>query len=448
MHMKIKIEELSKPTNLLTECNYDDVCCIILEKENIPKNKQSIIANCEQNNKLVAFDNNHPFFMGMHIAYAEHRPFVLSPDMIWLLICQGFSQHINNNADKFRHLFVDHDDKTTLMIRNDNCSIDNINSPWEEIFGQFVDKIDASINDELCEILTPNFSTTTQLSTSVSKLTAMSSVKPFFDFCQCYYACGIPDVTVEGTADDWMKIIDKAEKLKKYGLSWWIDEFVPILQKIVTCLLTGEVDKLFWRNMYKYHSTGVYAAGKEVDGWIVKFFPYDSYGKKNNLKSITNVPMIDGSINLPSEIVTVDFTHINISADWKKTTYTPLEIYAGFIGLEQNSETYALKPVMGWFIRKKENNCYMEKLQEQDKNNCQFYRGIWITVKTIPDELLQFKEIDSMIINFIGKIIIPDELAKVKIRNMRLKGKINKTEMKRIKKLFPDTDLYINGEEK
>lgn len=43
----------------------------------------------------------------MYQAYADHRPFVLSPDMIWLLISQGFARHINANQESMRNELVD-----------------------------------------------------------------------------------------------------------------------------------------------------------------------------------------------------------------------------------------------------------------------------------------------------------------------------------------------------
>jgi hypothetical protein len=44
------------------------------------------------------------------LAYAGHRPVALSPDMIWLMICQGVAHHINANAEQLRPQFVKHPD--------------------------------------------------------------------------------------------------------------------------------------------------------------------------------------------------------------------------------------------------------------------------------------------------------------------------------------------------
>ena len=79
----IKVEELSKPEKLLP-----------LWKVEPKGNTLSINVDADS---LVLWYGAHPFFYGMYEAYADHRPFVLSPDMVWMLISQGFSHHINAN---------------------------------------------------------------------------------------------------------------------------------------------------------------------------------------------------------------------------------------------------------------------------------------------------------------------------------------------------------------
>ena len=84
----IKIEELSRPDALLPVWKVD-------------KDVNTLSVNVDAD-RLVLQYGNHPFFYGMYEAYASHRPFVLSPDMIWLLISQGFSHHINADPEKYR----------------------------------------------------------------------------------------------------------------------------------------------------------------------------------------------------------------------------------------------------------------------------------------------------------------------------------------------------------
>lgn len=71
--------------------------------------------------------------------------------------------------------------------------------------------------------------------------------------------------------------------------------------------------------------------------------------------------------------------------------------------------------------------------------------GISIKVKEFPAVLLEFKEIKKLEIQFTGEIDIPDELAKVKIKELNLHGKISNEGIKRIKNLLPQTNVIING---
>ena len=110
-----EVESLKKPTFLLelkpnNEVFKDMILSDLkLRKWELERTKidipYNIIAQSKGADSLVTCDY-HSFFNGMYQAYSQHRPFVLSPDMIWLLICQGFAQHVNNNSDDLRKYFV------------------------------------------------------------------------------------------------------------------------------------------------------------------------------------------------------------------------------------------------------------------------------------------------------------------------------------------------------
>ena len=48
----------------------------------------------------------------------------------------------------------------------------------------------------------------------------MESVKPYFEFIVIRIVCGIPEITLEGTPEDWEKVLSKAKSLKGYKLEW------------------------------------------------------------------------------------------------------------------------------------------------------------------------------------------------------------------------------------
>ena len=166
-----KIEKLSTPENFLYLQSYDDIYkrLIMSETEVFSKEVEkqeknppfNIIAKSEAPDSLVSY-RYHSFFQGMYQAYADHRPFVLSPDMIWLLISQGFARHINANQEAMRDYIVDFSGKQSLIVKTDK-QLEDPTLSWSEIFPQFTEQIKKQVGNSLVETLTCNFSTTTPL---------------------------------------------------------------------------------------------------------------------------------------------------------------------------------------------------------------------------------------------------------------------------------------------
>jgi hypothetical protein len=46
----------------------------------------------------------NPLFDAVLLAFYDHRPLALSPDMVWLAIAQGFASHVNLHAEEMRAL--------------------------------------------------------------------------------------------------------------------------------------------------------------------------------------------------------------------------------------------------------------------------------------------------------------------------------------------------------
>ena len=447
---RIFIEELSKPTQtLFTQTPRQIYEEMILDHLHLSRNdieKQGdtsdlgIVAMGDAPKQLVNF-GTHSFLQGMYRAYAEHRPFVLSPDMLWLLISQGFATHVDIHAEELRSQIVDHSEKISLIIMDNRIRIDDPNAPWEKLFPQFADSMRAYTKNGIIDLLTADFSTTTPTSRIASQITVMKAMENYFEYIYIYAICGIPEVTLLGTPEDWQKILDKTRQLARYNLSWWVDEMVPVLEKIVETS-KGKIDRDFWRSMFKIHDTGPIgcspssANGKRYfDGWIVKFFPYDNEGNRNDLHQI------EDRIELPDEIVKTDLKYQIILPNGAILTI-PLELWAGFIGLEQDPATFALTPTIGWMIRKKEQDQKMVQQMLSDPNQGE----ISIRVKHFPNELLSVPAISSLSLTFIDKIEIPDELAQIKISDLSLYGQISSQEKKRLIQLFANTNtrLQIN----
>ncbi len=444
-----EVEELSKPERPLLEESYDDIYKkLILEDANLSDDdlgeygidfQYQMSAKSKAPDSLVNY-GFHSFFNGMYQAYADHRPFVLSPDMIWLLISQGFARHVNANPEKLRKYFVDFSGKLSLTVKVDT---DILNDPdsWEKVFPQFTTQIAQHTGDNLINTLTADFSTTTAVEKVASEITIMEAMEPYFEYMIFYSVCGIPEITLQGTTEDWKKVLKKTKKLGKYELKWWTKELEPILKEFVKAS-QGHINKRFWRNMFKYHSKKRYGAPEVIDGWIVKFFPYNKDGKR---KSLNKISSFLGDNDLPEEMVKVDVLYIK--TDGVHTEKTMLELWAGFIGLEQNKETFALTPQISWMVKEKTSNqsAMIQKLDacnQPDENNT----GIELSIYEVPEVLKMFDTIYSLSLYFKKRVFIPEWMKTKTIGKLVISGKISKREKKKILEWFPYTEIYINGD--
>jgi hypothetical protein len=428
------VEDLSRPEGPLAMQSSKDVLehLVKLSQKNDKEYSADIFAKSRLPAEMVNY-GYHSFFDGMYHAYLEHRPIVLSPDAVWLLISQGFAQHVNANAEQLRHYFVDFDGKMTLIVKTSEVTLDNPDSPWETIFPQFTRQIAEHTGEDLINLLSADFTTTTIVEKVASEITIMESMKAYFDYILMYLGCGIPEVTLLGTTEDWQKILDKTKRLGRYELTWWTDELEPVLQEFVNAS-QGKINKEFWMNMFdqEYYRQGSGTASR-INGWITKFFPYYDDGMKKNI-----LRNIESSGDLPEEIVKVDLLYY----DTETEVSTPLELWAGFFGLDQNTETFALTPKIGWMIKKAdpENSELAKKLESGG-----FLPSIRLRVMEFPAELFYLDSIDTLTIDFINKITIPDTFARVKINELNLSGKIEREEINQIIGMFPDSRITING---
>ena len=164
--------------------------------------------------------------------------------------------------------------------------------------------------------------------------------------------CGISKINLEGTLEDWEKILVKTNKLRKYELDWWIDEIEPIIKKIISTK-KGIIDGDFWirfiynedRFLLKGLSGIMTEKIKAIGGWLLKFYPYLNKGKrKGKLDTIA----FETLSKLGSEFLPVRFKVVNVP----KNTETDCKIFAGFIGMKQDQESMSVIPEIGWFVCK------------------------------------------------------------------------------------------------
>lgn len=76
-------------------------------------------------------------------------------------------------------------------------------------------------------------------------------MKKYFNF-KLNTLCGIPEIKVLGTREDWVSIKARLETLKQSltDLSKWFDDLDGILEKFIE-LYDNKTDEDFWSKIYK-----------------------------------------------------------------------------------------------------------------------------------------------------------------------------------------------------
>jgi len=314
----------------------------------------------------------HPLIQSVHIAFSDHRPLVLTPDCIWLTIVQGFAHHVLENAEALRHRLVRHPGKKELCIKRNSLAPDL----WPSFMSSFSGLIRDNSDPVLHETLLCQFSTTTAAIKTAYEIALMDTYQRYFDYgIEC--VCGIPEITLEGTVEDWQRMRDRIEVLATYDLEWWTSRLAPIMDELVATA-NGEPDREFWQAIYKPQQA--YAA-ELASGWIGDLFPYlftaprshrpgewpgrglcDSPSCRRN--PILAEPRTDWLLlpasnhmyaarGVPLKHFPSGLSRVPVTVQLPDRSQTRLEVMGGFVGVSQRAEDNALSPIIHWAVVQK-----------------------------------------------------------------------------------------------
>lgn len=410
----------------------------MLRNDQLPES--SVIASSFADVQFCYFSGRDVFFEGMIDAFCEHRPVVLSPDVIWLLICQGFAHYVNENPELMRSRLVDHDGVRDLVV--EGLPLD-ANTDWSIVLEQFSDAIALNTKSDIRELIATPFSTTGPDELIAQEITLMETVKSYFRFHYRTAVCGIPYITLTGTPDDWRSILQRSERLREFGLGWWADELKPILQEFVNAA-SGNENRRFWQDIVKTFRPGDVRGGSggcgggssaatDFDGWFLKLMPFDRNGRTPS--------QVQKGHDMLSEVVKVGFLYEVSDASGNVVSVTPMEMWAGIVGIEQDSVTMAMTPRIGWLVR--ESDLEHEILAEAANKRDYYGVSLDLTVLTVPDVLAKIGEFYELGLDFIDSVVIPEWFDSIKVKRFSIKGKMDPDRLEQLHRRFPYAT--ING---
>lgn len=209
---------------------------------------------------------------GMHDAFNEHLPLVLKPEVIWYAIIHEIAITVKANPSGYaQHFTTTPGEKKKIEIYSDSLIYGEQNS-WSRSIPLFRPALSENVTPETMQIFLPSFSTMNHEAETAIMIAFMDVVSEYNHF-GLGTSCGIPEIRLEGTEEDWRLLVMHTKQLAemfKQDLKEYFSDLIPVLEKINEAA-SGEVDPKFWKSMYHYHS---HSGGPYVDGWITSLFAY------------------------------------------------------------------------------------------------------------------------------------------------------------------------------
>jgi hypothetical protein len=148
-----------------------------------------------------------------------------------------------------------------------------------------LDLIAENIKDpSLREWFMPNFTTTTEKDKVAAAAAAMCTLQEYFTYT-INIGCGIPQITLHGTVEDWQNIRTRVERLADFddgiGIlsNEWVTLLVEILDNFIESAENGSYNNLAFWDQIAYSNTFPYGQ-LFLSGWITTFTFFDKDGQK------------------------------------------------------------------------------------------------------------------------------------------------------------------------
>jgi len=281
----------------------------------------------------------HPLALAVHLAFQDHLPLVLTPDAVWLCLAQSLATHIECNAEALRPRLVRHAGKLAIRVIRDEFVRGDTTNDWPGAVDEIVDRVRDHLGGRASAFVA-DFSTTSALDRTASQIALMGAMRHHFEYTVAT-RCGIPEVTLTGTPEDWASIRRRVEAFRELDLGWWMEVLDPVLAKL-EATARGDIDREFWRRMYKLE---LLSGGDRSLGWLNTLFAYvGDPPVRNTFPSIDSF-CFNGILltDLPSGRTRVPFLWDYLG------TNIDMELVGGLWGVVQDQQG-ALSVASGWVV--------------------------------------------------------------------------------------------------
>ncbi|KAL4446529.1 hypothetical protein ABPG74_005467 [Tetrahymena malaccensis] len=244
----------------------------------------------KQDNTLFEISKNS-FFDAFYAAYILHGDVMFSANDIWLTVCHKFAEEINENAERYRDLFVSHEGKKKLTIYLNGLSQDWVDFPcqnnrWDTAMELFSTEISKHTKGDIAQLIKNDFSSTNWIEKASSNICLMSQMQNYFDYNMVMIGCGIQKVHFVGGVEDFEHLATKISTLEQnYKLNNSFTNYLSNILKIINTFVhqmknpnNPDIVK-FWNSIFeesyvpKRGGSGM-IIGQQIafNGWFKHFF--------------------------------------------------------------------------------------------------------------------------------------------------------------------------------
>lgn len=291
--------------------------------------------------------NSSLLIYALNTCYDFHLPFALSPEVIWYTIISEIATCVKKDPETYAHLYTTTPKEKQEIIVYINTFKYGQPNDWGMGIAQFKPELEARIPSGILEHTVKTFSTSTPEVDISLLMTFMDAASPFYSYTM-RTCCGIPDIKLLGTLDDWSSIRLSVQTFQTWfpALELYLSNVIEVLNKIINSYLTDDVDTEFWSNIYKL---GGGSGGPYINGWITQFFAYQ-YSRRCGATLIQHrkegrnrYDTYLTSADMPTHISTIDFI-------WEYYDQKiPMKFVTGIMGIEIDDEGY-YTPKLGFGV--------------------------------------------------------------------------------------------------
>lgn len=213
------------------------------------------------------------FFQTVHECFKNHYALTLRPEVLMHQIAHEVAVTVKQNPEAYRYLFTIAPEKRRIDVQHHGLELGNPQSPWYEAISFFEPALKEVVPPGIMEHLLLPFSTATVESRVASLITFMDAASPFFDY-HTHTLCGIPEVRLAGTPEDYQYLVQAASQLAEVfrpHLGRYFDHLLPVLAKLAKQAAGAPIDQHFWSSIYKFES---HSGTDAFNGWISAFVNY------------------------------------------------------------------------------------------------------------------------------------------------------------------------------